>query len=533
MAVRNGFFQLKFVNNKVYLHIFPPVEGGKELEINEVIRYLDNRRLPSYDLKELNRAVTNLDEESDVLVGDWDGIEVNEIMDCDISLDKMEAVCRFYPPSQGGQRVDAQEIINDLINAKVKFGIDQNTIFDFLSNPQYCTDYVLAKGKEPVHGSDARIEYYFNTDINLSPKHNEDGTVDYHELNTISAVNQGDMIAKLFKEDPGEAGHDVLGGEIKPRSVKTAKLEYGNNITISPDQTELYSAVTGHAQLVGGKVFVSDVYEVPADVDNSVGNIDYAGSVLVKGNVKGGFTIKAHGDIIIEGVVEDATIIADGQIIVKRGIHGMMKGYMKAGKSIIAKFIENSTIVSNGYVETEIIMHSKVDASSYVKVHGKKGLINGGVVRAGNLIEADNIGSEMGGNTQLEVGINPEKKVRYGELQKQIAETNNELSKSKTILMTYGEKMAKGEKLSPDKLMFIQKLTLDYKERKHQLDPVMEEFEHLHDEMLMENDASIKVNKQIYSGTVISISDLSLHINKDDTYCKYVKGSGEIERRSL
>lgn len=83
--------------------------------------------------------------------------------------------------------------------------------------------------------------------------------------------------------------------------------------------------MTGHASLVGGKVFVSDVYEVPADVDNSTGNIEYSGSVTVRGNVKGGFRISAKGDIVVEGIVEDAELYAGGQIIVKRGIHGMEK----------------------------------------------------------------------------------------------------------------------------------------------------------------------------------------------------------------
>lgn len=533
MAAKNGYFQLKFVDGKAYVHIFPPVEDGKAIEINEIIRYLDAKRFSHYDLKELNHAITTLDRESDVVLGEWDGIEVNEMMDVNISADKMQVVCRFYPPSKKGQQMDAQEIINDLVAAKVKYGMDQNAIFAFLSEREYCKDYILAEGLAPVHGTDARIEYKFNTDVNLAPKHNEDGTVDYHELNTISAVSAGELIAKLIKEDPGKSGFDVFGNEIKPRTVKTTKFEYGNNITISEDGTEAYSDVTGHAQLLSGKMFVSDVYEVPADVDHSVGNIDYPGSVLVKGNVKGGFTVRANGDIIVEGVVEDATLIAEGQIIVKRGIHGMNKGYMRAGKSVIVKFIENATVVSSGYIETETIMHSKVDAVSYIKVKGKKGLINGGVVRAGNLIEADNIGSGMGGTTTLEVGINPERKERYGQLQKMITERNEELSKTKTILLTYGEKMARGEQLSSDRLMFVQKLTLDYKNRKQALEPLMEEFEELHDEMLLENNACVKVNKQVYAGTVINISDLFYHVTKDDTYCKYVKESGEIERKPL
>lgn len=144
--------------------------------------------------------------------------------------------------------------------------------------------------------------------------------------------------------------------------------------------------------LVGGKVFVSDVYEVPADVDNSTGNIEYSGSVTVRGNVKGGFRISAKGDIVVEGIVEDAELYAGGQIIVKRGIHGMGKGVLQAGGNVLCKFIENAKVISGGYVDSEAILHSQVDAYSDVIVDGKKGFITGGIIRAGNLVSAKTIG---------------------------------------------------------------------------------------------------------------------------------------------
>ena len=43
-------------------------------------------------------------------------------------------------------------------------------------------------------------------------------------------------------------------------------------------------------------VFVSNVYEVPADVGPSTGDIDYDGSVEVKGNVLSGYTV--HGPLL-------------------------------------------------------------------------------------------------------------------------------------------------------------------------------------------------------------------------------------------
>ena len=95
-----------------------------------------------------------------------------------------------------------------------------------------------------MHGRDAKIEYFFNTNKNLQPKRNEDGSVDYKELNTISHVHAGDLLARLIKEDPGKPGMSVYGDEIKPRTVRSLRLEYGNNITINEERTEIYSEVT-------------------------------------------------------------------------------------------------------------------------------------------------------------------------------------------------------------------------------------------------------------------------------------------------
>ena len=95
--------------------------------------------------------------------------------------------------------------------------------------------------------------------------------------------------------------------------------------------------VDGHVSLVEGKVFVSDVYEVE-NVDLSTGNIDFEGSVQVKGNVSSNFVIRAGGNVIISGVVEGAYIEAGGNIIIARGMNGMTKGILKAGGNIVAKF---------------------------------------------------------------------------------------------------------------------------------------------------------------------------------------------------
>lgn len=529
----NGYFQIEVKNDGVFIRLYPPTEEGETLNIKEVMDYLEMRQLNQYDLKELNAAVKNSEREHLVRVAPPMDIFINETMKIETSLDKMRAICRFYPPSNGGHWMDLDEIVSDLTAKKIKFGLDEGAIRGFLKNREYCKNYTFAVGKMPKHGKDAKIEYFFNTNLNLKPKKNEDGSVNYHELNTISHVKEGDLLARLIPEDPGKPGRDVFGTEISPRIVRKLTLDFANNIKANEDRTEIYSEVTGHASLVDGKVFVSDVYEVPADVDNSIGNVEYTGNVHVKGNVKGGFTVKAKGDVIVEGVVEDAWIEAGGQIIVKRGIHGKGKGRLIAEGNIICQFIENAIVSSGGFIETDSILHSQVSAYSEIHASGKKGFITGGVIRAGALVEAQTIGSEMGSVTRVEVGTDPNKKERFQQLKKIINEKSEELEKMKTILATYTKKLQSGEQLQPERMGYVQKLAYAYKALKEELEPFKAEYSSIQKELMLANGAKIQIRKTIFSGVTISISDMEMRVKDEQNFCQYMKKNGEIVRVTL
>ena len=531
---KNAYFCLAVKSDGVFVEIFPPKEDGKMLQIGELTSYLNARNLNLYEIKQLNDALNEKEKVSSVKVGLPGSIDkVAEAMEVSIHPDRMTAVVRFYPPANGGEKLTAQDIVTRLTKEGIKKGILQKEILKFLQNREYCTEYVLAKGKKPVEGHDAEIKYYFNTNINLKPKRNEDGTVDYKELNTISRINAGDKVAELIPEDPGEAGYNIFGEVLKPHSVKTKRLEGGKNMTLSEDKKILYSDVTGHASLVSGKIFVSDVYEIPADVDNSTGNIDYNGSVTIKGNVKGGFKVVATGNIVVEGVVEDATLISDGQIIVRHGIHGMNKGMLKAKGNIICKFIENATVISGGYVDAEAILHSKVEAYGEVFVKGKKGFITGGVVRAGNLIDAQTIGSEMETLTQIEVGVDPIQKEKYIEVQKKLKEYEEQLEKLRPIVATYSKKMKQGETLSKEQVVYIKQLAVQMQTLQGEISPLKQEAEELQQLISNENAARVKVSKTIFPGVNLSISDAKMTLKDERTFSQFIRQEGEIKNVPL
>ena len=529
--MRNQYFQLEFRDRMAYLHVYPPIDGGDMLSISEVMEYLAFHKFDKYDLRELNAAVVNAKEDSIVVVGEWDGIPIRESINIKVALDKMKVTCRFYAPSaDGGKLMNAEDIISDLKFHKVRFGVDQDAIADFLENRKYCTDYLLAVGTQPVHGKDAKIEYFFNTNKNLQPKRNEDGSVDYKELNTISHIEKGQLLARLHKEDPGKSGKNVYGEEIKPRTVRSEKLEFGNKISINEERTEIYSDVTGHANFINGKVFVSDVLKIPADVDNSVGNIDYDGSVEIVGNVKTGFNVRATGDIIVGGAVENAFVKAGGQIIVKAGIHGMHKGVLQAGTNVMAKYIENAKVYAGGFVEAEAILNSDISATAEVRVHGKKGLINGGTVRAGRSIETEYAGTEMGTFTTLEVGVDPTKKERYLALNKDVTNRAKDLEDMKVIIDNYAGILKKGEVLPKDKLRYVQQLALEYKTKKEEIEPLRAELREIRMEMMASDRSYIEVSRTVFPGVTLAISDLSYSVKEKINCCRFKKKDGAISR---
>ena len=70
----------------------------------------------------------------------------------------------------------------------------------FMSDGIYGTDLIVAKGKEPRHGTDASVRYYFNTDVHAQPTLKDDGTVDYFHLNMINPAERDNSWRKSFRK---------------------------------------------------------------------------------------------------------------------------------------------------------------------------------------------------------------------------------------------------------------------------------------------------------------------------------------------
>ncbi len=526
MAEKNGYFKLMLDGAGTYLAVYPPEGKGKKVDLHELEAYLKRRNV-EYSPMMLRNAIEKGDG-SKVLLQKSRIPEVNEETSVSVSEDGMKVIFRFYPPTEGGSRVDKKEILGDFKANKIKAELDEEAFNSFLNDKQYCKDYIFASGTDPVEGSDGVITYLFNTDPSLKPTVNADGSVDFFHLNTVTVCGKGQVLAEITPAVQGKDGYDVFGSRIPPRQVKDVRFNYGPNLHVSEDGKQLISDIDGHISLVGGKVFVSGVLELE-NVDTSTGNIEnYEGNLLIKGNVITGFRVKASGDIEIKGVVEGAYVEAGGQITVVRGVNGMERGVLKAGKNVVVKYIENATVEAGNNVTTECIINSKVIAGNGIYVDGRKGFISGGNVRARYEVDAKIIGSDMGGDTILEVGVDPAVKERMAALTKDNEVLMKNAKKIQPVLIAMQQKIKKGEKLSPEQVSQVKLLSGQLMSCQSAYAENMKEIEALSSELEDGADAVIRVKNVAYAGTRLTVSGSTMLLKTAYNYCRFIKKRGEV-----
>lgn len=531
---KNGYFQIEKRADGLYLHVHPAEGAGKKPTIEEFTAYLEKKKVSYTNVVELRKAFELASVKGEPQrFSTAEIISFNGWVEYQTIKDGLELVGRMYPPVIGMPDITEREIATDLLHMKVSYGLKKNIIQKITSEKRYLETFVVAEGTAPVDGKDAELKYYFSTEHVTKPKINEDGTVDFHNLDMISSVKAGDVVAEIFPEDKGTPGMNIYGMVLPPRKVARKIFRHGRNLEISEDGTKLISQVSGHITLEGDKIFVSTEYSVPADVNNSTGDIDFDGDVRVPGNVISGFKVKASGNISVRGVVEGAELIAGGDIVLERGILGMNKGILIAGGNIASPYIENATVRAGGDIDSNAILHSDVNAHGIIEVHGKKGYIIGGVVRAGSKIVSKIIGSEMGANTVVGVGNDPELVEKVNSLKKKITDGRQDKEKLLQIITRFKKKLSQGDKLSRDQYDILSKAINDVKSIEESIEEARTEYKKLSSLVCEDVEARIQVVGSIYPGTKVEIGDAQLFIRDKNDHCQYVKHGVDIAREML
>ncbi|SES68033.1 hypothetical protein SAMN05660297_00219 [Natronincola peptidivorans] len=520
------FFSIDYQEDGIYLTIINNTALTHKEKVNNILDHLEKKSIEEYDTEAINKCIKeDIKEPFKIAPYQEEKLIDGEAL-VEVSRDKLEAYITIKE-AVGGKDISIEEAKKILVDHGVIYGIDEAMISNIIQSKTFDNKILIAKGQKPQNGENGKLVYHFDVDKQHTPQLLEDGSVDFKHLNLINNVKKGQLLIEVIEPTDGIPGKNVLGEEISCLKGKPAKIIKGKNILEKDDGLKIYAAVDGQVFFRDNKLEVSQVYEVPGDVDHSTGNIKFNGKVVVKGNIMSGFTVDADGDIEVNGVVEGATLIAKGSIVLNRGVQGNNQAYLECNENLISKYVENSQIKCLGNIEADCILHSNVTAKGNVTVSGKRGLIVGGQIRAGEEIRAQTLGSHMGTVTIIEVGIDPDDKSKYEAIKVEITEIQkNLMNLKKTIELL--NKMSKDGKLpkSKEEILIKSLKTFEYLKNKHT--NLNNELKNLELKMEGSSKGKIHVSGKLYPGTKITILNAVRHMYDELSHTTLYRKEGDI-----
>ena len=313
-----------------------------------------------------------------------------------ISRDCMAAWVYVIPPLNGGPDITEENLRSLLKQDRVKTGILDETVKSIAKEHIYDQVLLIARGILARNGIDGSVKDHFERVVQLEFEEDENGSVDYKNLNNIQAVKEGEVICEITTAIPGENGM-TIEGQVYPCTVKGTPIPVpaGRNTQLTEDGTLLISQKTGHVTFSNGKFQVDPLLKINGNIDNSTGNVDYDGDIFISGDVRNGFSVKATGSIDIRGSVEGAEISAQGPITIASGMSGNGRGTLTSESYVKCRYLEHCTVKAGGNVYAESIINSKIQSGEDIVVTSGIGVIIGGSLLAGSNINANIIGSKV------------------------------------------------------------------------------------------------------------------------------------------
>ncbi len=450
----------------------------------------------------------------------------------EISADGMEVYLTIFPRMGTRKLPDVQEILAALQAAGVTYGIQDDAIRDAVERGTE-KPVRIAVGMKPTPGKDAEFIFYFKTGV-FRKAAIEDGygKIDRVQAQPVQSVEAGQIIAEKIPANPGQPGRDVYGKLVPTIAGMDKELELGPNVfSLTADQSRLIATAAGEPILSQKRIGIYPVQVINSDVNIETGNIQFAGNVVIFGNVEIGMKVEAEGEICIYGSVDAAAIKAGGNLFIKGGVFGRGRATLECDGDCSARFLDNVIVNCRGYLSVyEYIMNSQVNADLKVVVEGGKGQIVGGLVRSGEEILAKTIGSRLGVQTLLEVGTPPRIKLEYQETEIMLRENQISLDKAEKALNL----LKQVPNLPDDKRVMLDSLINTSEILRRRIAEAEARKEELGAEIVRSSSQNgrIRASEYIYPGVMVYMGRTSFRIQEEIRYVTLIYRDREIKVQS-
>ena len=389
----------------------------------------------------------------------------------------------------------------------------------------------IASGDAGVPGKDGRVEYKFEVDA--ATPHAGSGEEETYVPRVITSISAGQPLAVLIPAEAGKPGLSVTGLPIAVKQGKAARLIPGPQTTLNEDKTILVAAVDGcPIRRPDGSVEVQPVVTLPANLDYTIGSVDFIGSLVVRGDIVGDAVVKVKGSIEVKGNVEDVTIEAGGDVTIHQGFSGHGKGKIHAGGNVSVLYVMNQTVVAAKDITIgRECINASIDAGG--KIHAPRALIAGGKLDAVQEVEVGDIGTMDISSAKIRVG-------RHGKLLEHLAQVDKDIKQVDRQIVEVKEAVYKLVKfkldtgnLAPDKEQLLSKLQEAQKLLPKRAEGLKGEKAAIEAELQKKSDVRIVVRGTIHKDTMVEVNGVRKFIDSALEGVIFVERAGALEARAV
>ena len=265
-------------------------------------------------------------------------------------------------------------------------------------------EHVIARSTAAIDGQDGRLVWVEGFDPTASPAaavgQDDTDVVDYYKQIGYVSVTKGSHVATLHEPTLGEDGRDVTGRTIKAKPGKRYAVKIDPSLSLD-GSGRVVAQVDGIVEYRHGVLRVSRTFEVRDSIDFSTGNIDFDGTVIVRDGVRDRFEVKATEDIIVEGLIEAATINCGRNFTCHRGMAAKGLGQLVVEGDAVVRYLNNvkGRIKGNLTVQREMINCDLVIGGDLIC---DQGTVIGGNVAVKGSVRVAVLGSNAETATSLE-----------------------------------------------------------------------------------------------------------------------------------
>ena len=354
-----------------------------------------------------------------------------------VSEDKLRAYIVLLPKRKKGFTPTYDRVLEELDERGIKFGVDTKLIKKITDKKLYFQMFVIARGVDKVDGSDGKVIEHYPRKIKIVLKEDEFGNTDFKNLGNIKNITKGSIICDIILPTSGKSGNNVYGEEIPCKDGEMPIIPMGENTNLTDDELHLVASCDGCVNYHDDMFYVRQLLYIKGNVDPHTGNIEFKGDIIIEGDVLEGYSVKADGNLKVQGTVENSSLTAGGGISIAGGVKGNEKAVLTSGSEIKSLFLESCTAKAKNGIYSESIINSSIYTDDCVSVDRGKGIILGGTVIARNYVQAKIIGNQSGRACTIKLGTNYNVAEEKATLSKELDDLEKELRSIKKDLLFF------------------------------------------------------------------------------------------------